>query len=75
MKKYGKTKNVFYFWRTKEQQEIDYIEEEDGELRAFEFKWNAYTKARITQTFANAYPHAETQIITPDNYVEFVRGS
>ena len=61
-----------YFWRTKEQQEIDYIEEEDGELRAFEFKWNAHTKARITKTFTNAYPQAKTQIVTPENYVEFL---
>lgn len=62
-----------YFWRTKEQQEIDYIEEEDGKLRAFEFKWSAHTKAKITKTFTNTYPHAQTQIITPENYVEFVR--
>ena len=62
-----------YFWRTKEQQEIDYIEEEDGELRAFEFKWSPHTKARITKTFTNAYPHAKTRIITPDDYVNFVK--
>jgi predicted AAA+ superfamily ATPase len=61
-----------YFWRTKEQQEIDYIEEEDGQLRAFEFKWNPNSNAKITKTFTNAYPHAVTQIITPDNYVDFV---
>jgi len=61
-----------YFWRTKEQQEIDYIEEENGKLHAFEFKWNPRANARITKTFTNAYPQAETQIITPDNYVEFV---
>ena len=62
-----------YFWRTKDQQEIDYIEEENGELRAFEFKWNSHTKAKITKTFTNAYPQAQTQIITPENYVDFVR--
>jgi len=61
-----------YFWRTKEQQEIDYIEEEDGKLRAFEFKWSSHTKAKITKTFTNVYPQAETQIITPENYVDFV---
>jgi predicted AAA+ superfamily ATPase len=61
-----------YFWRTKEQQEIDYIEEEDGELRAFEFKWNTHRKARITQTFTTAYPHAQTHILTPENYVELL---
>jgi len=61
-----------YFWRTKEQQEIDYVEEEDGELRAFEFKWNKHSKAKITTTFTNAYPHAKTQIITPENYLDFI---
>jgi len=61
-----------YFWRTKEQQEIDYIEEEDGKLQAFEFKWSLHTKAKITKTFTNAYPTATTQIITPENYVAFV---
>jgi predicted AAA+ superfamily ATPase len=61
-----------YFWRTKEQQEIDYIEEEDGKLRAFEFKWNPHSKAKITKTFIAAYPQAENHIITPENYVGFV---
>ncbi|MCL2098538.1 MAG: ATP-binding protein [Bacteroidales bacterium] len=61
-----------YFWRTKDQQEIDYLEEENSELRAFEFKWNSHTKARITKTFTKAYPKAETQIITPENYVTFI---
>ncbi len=62
-----------YFWRTKEQQEIDYIEEEDGNLRAFEFKWNTQAKVKITQTFTHAYPNAQSQIITPENYVEFIK--
>jgi predicted AAA+ superfamily ATPase len=62
----------YYFWRTKEQQEIDYIEEEDGKLQAFELKWNIHTKAKITKTFTNAYPYSETHIITPENYVDFI---
>ena len=61
-----------YFWRTTAQQEIDYIEESDGQLSAFEFKWNKQSKARITKTFTNAYPEAETQIVTPDNFVDFI---
>jgi predicted AAA+ superfamily ATPase len=61
-----------YFWRTIEQQEIDYIEEKDGRMQAFEFKWNAASKARINKTFLRAYPNAGTAIITPENYVEFV---
>ena len=31
-----------YFWRTAQKQEIDYIEEKDGGLSAYEFKWNPH---------------------------------
>jgi predicted AAA+ superfamily ATPase len=61
-----------YFWRTTAQQEVDYLEESDGQLRAFEFKWNTKKNNRITKTFTNAYPDAITAIVTPDNYVDFV---
>ena len=61
-----------FFWRTTEQQEVDYIEEEEGALRAFEFKWNKATKAKISKTFSNAYPNAETIIISPENYEPFI---
>ena len=40
-----------YFWRTVQKQEIDYIEERDGTLTAFEFKWNSKGKNRIPTTF------------------------
>ena len=42
-----------YFWRTHEQQEIDLIEEEDGKLRTFEFKWNAHAKSSLPKSFAD----------------------
>ncbi len=61
-----------YFWRTKDQQEIDYIEEKDGILYAFEFKWNANKKATISKTFTKAYTNSETKIITKENYQEFL---
>ena len=61
-----------FFWRTTEQQEIDYIEEEDGILRAFEFKWNKTSKAKICKTFTKTYPAAEVDIITPENYESFI---
>lgn len=61
-----------YFWRTVEQQEIDLIEEEDGRLSSFEFKWNERKRARQSLTFARNYPDTPFQCITPSNYMEFV---
>lgn len=69
---YNKRYSNRYFWRTKDQQEIDYIEEIDGKLYAFEFKWNFNKKATISKTFTNAYPNSETRIITRDNYENFL---
>lgn len=62
-----------YFWRTHAQQEIDYIEEYDGQLHAYEFKWNPKAKAKFPKTFKGAYPTATTQVITPDNFDGFLR--
>ena len=61
-----------YFWRTTEQQEIDYIEDMDGKLYAFEFKLNPAKKARISKTFLRAYPNNEFKLINRDNFQEFI---
>jgi len=61
-----------FFWRTRSKQEIDYIEERDGGLFAFEYKWNPKKASRFPSTFLNAYPNAETETITPNNYTEFL---
>lgn len=61
-----------YFWRTRGQQEIDYIEEIDGKLNAFEFKWNSRTKAKEPASFKENYPDTTFTLITPDNYRQFV---
>ena len=61
-----------YFWRTHQQQEIDYIEEYGGKLYAYEFKWNPNKKYRIPKTFVNAYPESETKIMTRENYLDFI---
>ena len=61
-----------YFWRTHDQSEIDLIEEEDGRIRAFEFKWKPGKKTRLPQSFDNAYPETGFKVITPDDYWEFV---
>ena len=62
-----------YFWRTKQQTEIDYIEELDGSFQAFEFKWNERKSPRCPLAFSNAYPDASFSVITPSNIDDFLR--
>ena len=66
-----------WFWSTVSRQEIDYIEEGDGKLSAWEFKWNsglgkAVKKYRKPENFFEAYPNCPFEIITPDNMENFV---
>jgi hypothetical protein len=61
-----------YYWRTKEQTEIDYLEESDGKLSAYEFKWSANSKASFSKVFSNAYPNSEFKVIHKDNFDEFI---
>ena len=62
-----------YFWRTKNQQEIDYVEEADGYMTAFEMKWNP-KKADLSfpKSFMEAYSVASANVITPENYIKFL---
>ncbi len=61
-----------YFWRTTQQQEIDYLEEQKRALFAYEFKWLTKSKAKFPTSFTNHYPEAETQLITPINFDTFL---
>jgi len=61
-----------YFWRTHDRKEIDYIEERDGKLFAFEFKWNKKAKVRFPKIFSTTYPESEVMLITPENFINFV---
>jgi hypothetical protein len=63
-----------YFWRTAQQQEIDYLEDVDGQLHTWEFKWNVAKKAAMPRTFIKAYPGAAFQTVHPENYIEFLLG-
>ena len=60
-----------FFWRTYDQQEIDLIEEKDGQLNAFELKWKQ-TKAKTPTAFAKAYTEASFTLINQDNYLDFI---
>ena len=63
-----------YFWRTSAQQEIDYVEERNGVLHAFEFKWNSNKKVKVPKSFIQAYPESSATIISPENFFDFVSG-
>ena len=67
---YGKS----YFWRTQQQQEIDYLEDFDDTLHTYEFKWSVSKQPQLTETFAKSYPNNTYAVINPDNYLDFVTG-
>jgi len=62
---------TLYMWRTYDQQEIDLIEENDGRLQAFEFKWGSQTPAAPI-AFRNNYPDATFNVVNRSNYLEFI---
>lgn len=69
---YTKKLTSHYFWRTYDRQEIDLVEEGDGVLRAFEFKWNSRKKVKIPGGWKKNYPESTFEVVTPDNYLEFI---
>lgn len=84
----GKSVNS-YFWRTKDQKEIDYIEEYGGKLHTFEFslkcssdllrttsgarRWNPKKQANLPTSFAKTYPEHSFQVVNQDNWMDLVK--
>ena len=63
----------YYFWRTTQKQEIDFIEEVDKNLFAYEFKYNPKkANSKCPLTFSNNYPNVPFDVITSENYMDFV---
>lgn len=62
-----------WYWRTYQQQEIDLIEEINGEFNIYEFKWNPKSKAKFSKTFIENYNPKKTIVITPENFDEFTK--
>lgn len=60
-----------YFWRTYDQQEIDWIEEREGSLFAYEFKWKDQ-KVKIPKAWTRAYPNSEFIVISQENYFDWI---
>jgi predicted AAA+ superfamily ATPase len=69
---YGNLWRNTWFWRTRDQKEIDYIEEGDGAISVWEFKWNPQTAYRRPEQFLRSYPGSVFSVVHPDNVEEFL---
>jgi len=61
-----------YFWRTWDQKEIDWVEERDGKLFGYEFKWKSKSR-KFPKAWKENYPEASLEIIDNENYLEFAK--
>ncbi|MDZ4058583.1 MAG: DUF4143 domain-containing protein, partial [Bacteroidales bacterium] len=61
-----------YFWRTKQQQEVDYVEEVGDKIFGYEFKWQSKKSIKLPKTFTQAY-NSENKVVDRDNFRDFVR--
>ncbi|OGH72179.1 MAG: hypothetical protein A2921_00965 [Candidatus Magasanikbacteria bacterium RIFCSPLOWO2_01_FULL_43_20b] len=59
-----------YFWRTHDQKEVDYLEEYNGKLEGFEFKWNK-DSFQPPKDFLS-YPNSSVSLVNKHNYQEFL---
>lgn len=69
---YHKISSNNYFWRTYEQQEIDWVEERSGELFGYEFKWKE-TKVKTPSQWNKAYPEASFNVIHVNNFENWLK--
>ena len=70
--RYNKVYANYWFWRTKEQKEIDFIEEFNDQITAYEFKWNPKISVKTPKLFLNTYSNASFKIIHKDNFESFL---
>ncbi len=62
-----------YFWRTYDQQEIDWLEDTGGKLYSYEFKWSAKRTPKAPKAWIKNYPESEYKIINAENYMDWIR--
>jgi uncharacterized protein len=60
-----------YFWRSKQQQEVDFVEDIGGKIYGYEFKWNNRKSKKLPKTFTEAY-NSDNKIISRANFRDFV---
>ncbi len=68
---YNRLSSNNYFWRTYEQQKVDWVEERDGSLFGYEFKWKE-SKVKIPTQWKNAYPDSSFEVINKDNFEKWL---
>lgn len=61
-----------YFWRTYDGQEVDWVEEREGKLLGYEFKWSDRAKRKAPKDWRGTYANAELAVINRDNYLDFI---
>jgi len=61
-----------YFWCTHDRQEIDLVEQRDGQLFGAEMKWSAKASQKAPSAWRRAYPEAGFQVVHADNYLDFI---
>ena len=66
---HGNYPNI-WFWRSHQQQEIDYLEESGGALKGWEIKWGK-ARFRVPSTFAATYPQCQVELVNRDNLLDF----
>ncbi len=69
--RYSKSDARMYFWRTVRQQEINYVEEDAGAIKGFEFKFSPTAKAKIPKLFGETY-QTSVEVVTTENFREFL---
>ena len=69
---YSNSWTNYWYWRTKEQNEIDFVEESNGKIMSYEFKWNPGSKIKKPKLFLSAYKTASFQVIHRDNFERFL---
>ena len=69
---YQKIYKQNYFWRTYDQQELDWLETQAETIAGYEFKWNENRKTKIPTAYAKAYPEATFEVINKQNYLDFI---
>ncbi|MBU4375222.1 DUF4143 domain-containing protein, partial [Patescibacteria group bacterium] len=69
---YKNIRSNIYFWRTYDQKEIDLVEEREGKLFGYEFKYSENKKVKPPRDWLETYKEAEFEAINKSNYLDFI---